>query len=207
MQCAFCKEAIDDDSCYCDLCGEEVKRCTACGKTGKGKICTACGNALIAAKGLPSPVDNVPVSASSSSIGTGTTAPKAPTDATATSAPRDLTAGGTVRASNDSISATPVLPELHLMNKNLSIDVLIKNNSIVGRTSGNYINIFGAYDQISGKHCRFSFDTSSSWCVTDLGSTNGTKLNNVPISPNDPKPLKDKMFLKIGNIEFYVQIR
>jgi len=52
MQCAFCKEVIDDDSFYCDMCGEEIKSCPACKKTGKGKVCTACGTPLVTLKSL-----------------------------------------------------------------------------------------------------------------------------------------------------------
>jgi pSer/pThr/pTyr-binding forkhead associated (FHA) protein len=121
-------------------------------------------------------------------------------------APNNPAHGSTVRASDDSISATSALPELRLMNKNVNIDIAIQNNTILGRETGNYKAIFGAYNQISSKHCSFSFDMGKGWCVTDLGSTNGTKLNNVSITQHIPTPLSDKMFLKIANIEFYVQI-
>jgi len=49
MQCSSCKEIIDDDSCYCDQCGEQIFVCTVCGRPGKGKRCILDGKEMIQA--------------------------------------------------------------------------------------------------------------------------------------------------------------
>lgn len=202
MQCAYCKETIDDDSYYCDLCGEEAKLCPGCLKTGKGKACTSCGTTLILAKDM-----STNASAGSSDAGTGSVAPDPPPVHVASSPLQDTPAGGTVRLDDCPPGASSAPPELRLMNKNLNIDLPIQNNSVLGRATGNYVSTFGSFNQVSSKHCSFSFDTVKGWCATDHGSTNGTKLNDAPLSPNTLQPLKDQMFLKIANIEFYVQIK
>jgi len=49
MQCPSCKEQIDDDSRYCDQCGEQILICSVCGRTGKGKRCIFDGKEMILA--------------------------------------------------------------------------------------------------------------------------------------------------------------
>jgi hypothetical protein len=52
MQCPSCKEAIDDDSRYCDQCGEQILVCSICGCPGKGKRCIFDGKELVLAAGV-----------------------------------------------------------------------------------------------------------------------------------------------------------
>jgi len=51
MQCPSCKETIDDDSRYCDQCGEQIMVCSVCGRSGKGKRCIFDGKELVPAAG------------------------------------------------------------------------------------------------------------------------------------------------------------
>lgn len=37
--------------------------------------------------------------------------------------------------------------------------------------------------------------------ITDLGSTNGTRINNVKIEPNNPKPIKHGDIITFGNVK------
>ncbi len=195
MQCAFCKEFIDDDSFYCDMCGEEIKTCPSCKKPGKGKVCTKCGKPLTTFKAK-----------SEQSV-----------EDIETSREKDpLLSAETVQESSNTIKSTYRLPEntpsnasrpqLRLLNKNINVDLNIDDNSIIGRTSGQYVTIFGVFDQVSGKHCRFNYDQAKGWTVTDLGSTNKTKYNNQEIFLNMPQHLSDQSYLKIANIEFFVRI-
>ena len=41
--CPICKEEIDDDSHYCDQCGQALFFCQQCGRVGVGRRCTYCG--------------------------------------------------------------------------------------------------------------------------------------------------------------------
>ena len=45
--CPNCKEEIDDDSWYCDQCGQRLSFCEHCGKVGLGRRCTSCGNVML----------------------------------------------------------------------------------------------------------------------------------------------------------------
>jgi len=96
--------------------------------------------------------------------------------------------------------------KLRLLNKNLGLDLEVDKNVLIGRTEGDFINAFGKYKQLSGKHLEIKFDSNSSWTVTDLDSTNGTKYNNTKLTPFQPQVLSDKSYLCIANLEFYVQI-
>lgn len=96
--------------------------------------------------------------------------------------------------------------ELHLINRTLGLDIKITKDVLIGRTTGDFVDIFGKYETVSGKHLQISFDPQRGWLATDLGSTNGTRYNNTPLIPNQPQPLKDKSYLQIANIEFYVEI-
>ena len=177
MKCPFCGFEIDDDSIFCDQCGKEIFICSKCGKPGKGKICTSCGNPLVSMKSktvvtphrkeIPSAVKSEGGKKVVGMIGAG---------------------------------------ELHLINKNLGVDLKIDKNVLIGRTEGDFINTFGKYKQVSGKHLEIKFDPNAGWTVTDLDSTNGAKYNNNKLTPFQPQVLSDKSFLCIANLEFYVQI-
>ena len=62
MQCPSCKETIDDDSRYCDQCGEQILICSVCGRPGKGKRCIFDGKELVPASGVASAAQPVPQS-------------------------------------------------------------------------------------------------------------------------------------------------
>jgi len=51
MQCPLCKETIDEDSRFCDQCGEQIMVCSVCGRPGKGKRCIFDGKELVPAAG------------------------------------------------------------------------------------------------------------------------------------------------------------
>ena len=55
MTCAHCTEAIDDDSCFCDQCGEAIKVCPECREPGAKKRCRFHGLELVLASSLRGP--------------------------------------------------------------------------------------------------------------------------------------------------------
>lgn len=59
MKCYNCKQQIDDDSLYCDQCGEQIFMCPDCRVPGKGsgKRCGQCGKPLVAASELSASAD------------------------------------------------------------------------------------------------------------------------------------------------------
>jgi pSer/pThr/pTyr-binding forkhead associated (FHA) protein len=166
--CPFCKCQIEDDSFFCDQCGQEILVCPKCNKPGKGKVCTQDGTPLITMRSKAG-ISSVPT-------------------------------GGLKSQSVSEIS------ELHLINKTLNLDIKIDRDVLIGRIEGDFKDIFSKYPQISGRHLQIKFDPEKGWLAIDLGSTNGTKYNNVNLIPYQAQPLTDKSFLQIANIEFYVQI-
>lgn len=179
MQCPFCKSDIDNDSFYCDQCGKEILICPKCNKPGKGKICTRDGTRLITMKSkITGTAAGIVVSAVVSS------------------------------ASAQNLGPTTVLDksELRLINKNLGLDIKIEKDVLLGRATGDFIDIFSKHPTVSSRHLQINFDLKKGWLVTDLGSTNGTKYNNMPLVPKQPQIISDNSYLIIANIEFYVQI-
>lgn len=195
MQCAFCKEIIDDDSFYCDVCGEEIKTCPGCKKPGKGKVCTSCGTPLITIK-----------SQAGLSVESGTNAGAQTPQITGSKAPAPTASVSGTQRLPDNESVISAVPQLRLLNKNINVDLKIDDNSVIGRTTGQYVATFGGFNQVSGKHCRFNYDPLKGWCVTDLGSTCKTTYKNQELIPNMPQPISDQTYLKIANIEFFVRV-
>ncbi len=60
--CPNCKEEIDDDSLYCDQCGQMLLFCETCGHVGIGKRCTNCGGFMGSSKSSNEEVKSIPLS-------------------------------------------------------------------------------------------------------------------------------------------------
>ncbi len=73
---------------------------------------------------------------------------------------------------------------------------LTNDEIVIGRGSDCDIQI--DRDSVSRKHARV-FRSENQWLVEDLGSTNGSYINDVPIQRS---PLKDGDFVKIGSAIF-----
>lgn len=182
MICPYCKIDIENDSYFCDQCGQEILICPHCNKVGKGKRCVHDGTTLVTAR------------------------TKAGMSAVLPDGKAIPDGAGAVPA----IEAQPIsgrAAELHLINKNLDLDLKIEGDEIIGRTAGTFTEAFSKFSQVSQRHCQIKFDEKRGWSVIDLGSTNGTKFNNVPLKSGQAQPLTDKSLLLIANIEFYIEIR
>jgi hypothetical protein len=200
MICCYCKCNIDDDSFHCDQCGKELSVCPNCGKTGKGKNCVEDGSKLFSPKQKLAntyqikiqPLNNLDLESQPISILSQSVTPNIHSE-----------------SSNDDFSN----PVLKISNYHLKIEIDIKNCDIVGRTKGNHASLFNQFSQISGQHAQFIFDKSKGWTFIDLGSTNGSAINNTPNWQNVPKlkphtieALSNNCFLLIANIEFQIKI-
>ena len=94
---------------------------------------------------------------------------------------------------------------IKLINRHLGIELQITNGDIVGRTSIKFSQTLSELKQISSKHVAFSC-AEENWTITDLGSTNGTKLNGKPLTPQQPEKIKQGDSLVLANVEFYVTV-
>lgn len=56
--------------------------------------------------------------------------------------------------------------------------------------------------KLSREHARLDISGHLA-CLFDLGSTNGTKINNVPIATDEPNPLKDGDIISFANVFDY----
>ena len=188
MECTYCKFEIDNDSIFCDQCGKGILFCQKCNKPGKGKRCTSCGNLLVSRKGASIIIKN------DKEITSDVTTPEV----------KSVHDGETVDKLHSSIAADK--NELHLINKNLGLDLKIDKDILIGRAEGDFVNVFSKYEQVSSKHLEIKFNSNIGWTIIDLDSTNRTKYNNKELKPFQPQVLSNKTYLNIANIEFYIEI-
>lgn len=193
MLCVYCNSDIENDSFHCDQCGKELFVCPACNRPGKGKNCIHDGTKLIS-----------PKQSSTAQIATNPT----------TSGITSFQSNSILKnPSHPTPSNTTQIPILRLFNAQLKIDIEIKNGDIIGRTEGNFNNIFSQYPQVSSKHAQFSFDNVNGWLIKDFGSTNGSAVSDnanwqstPKLKQNIPTELKNNSLLLIANIEFQIKI-
>lgn len=227
-KCPHCGADIEDDSIFCDQCGAQLNKCSKCGKFIKGKFCPACGAPALsrdaAGAGTPQPAAN-PVNPVNKPAAAGPAVqPQQPPQQPQTppqqqpqqqyqqpayqqpyqqqgyQVPRPTTnppAGGTSVAGGGGPAPS------RLSCRALGIILPLQPGAVIGRTNGNYIAQLSALNFISGTHARLDFN-GVSWTLTDLNSTNGTMVNNVPCAPALP--------IKIGDVvriartyDFYVE--
>ena len=60
---------------------------------------------------------------------------------------------------------------------------------------------------ISGHHCSLSLMEDGSYTLKDEGSTNGTRLNNQKLEPEQPMVLKDSDLIQVGNVEILFECK
>ena len=75
----------------------------------------------------------------------------------------------------------------------------------LGRTAGNDVILPDTDKRVSGKHARLE-RRDGTWMVTDLGSTNGTYLNDKKIEAKKPHGLKNGDRMSLGLFQIRVQI-
>lgn len=217
IKCPKCQAEIEDDSLYCDQCGVELFVCPSCGTLGKGKRCTRCGQPLVAKKDTKSsPVTtSIPSSAPIPSSPMSTTDVQKVFDDVLTPSPIQTavstqpvapapSASATVRPGATPQPATPdPTPPGHLVCQNPPLRLLV-TDVLIGRREGGYAGVFAVHGMVSGRHATLNQAPNGEWQVTDLGSTNGTRLNGTPLQPNVPAVIHVGDTLSIANLDFQV---
>ena len=110
--CPTCKEEIDDDSRYCDQCGQALLYCNQCGRVGVGRRCTYCGGLMV----VPGKEAQQAQMESVASVGYATY--------------------GSIRPDDSRSGAQGGMPVLTLANDSLNIRIVAMNGAIIGRRSG-----------------------------------------------------------------------
>ncbi|GHS85821.1 hypothetical protein FACS1894201_05970 [Bacteroidia bacterium] len=216
VKCPFCGKEIEDNSFYCDQCGEMLKLCPTHGFK-KGKICSDCGSKLVDAKDAgnntaPSaqPVTQQPIQQPAPKPTQQSTQPPAPQP---TTTPQS-TIGGVppvyqpdVQASTVEKTVRPniVVAPKCLVSQQLNARLDITENAVIGRKTGNFVSVFGSQGYVSGTHARLQKNTDGSWEIVDLDSSNGTFLNGIKIAPNQPAKFKIGDVISFYDLKFTVE--
>lgn len=185
--CPSCKEEIDDDSHFCDQCGQELVYCSNCERVGMGRRCTHCGGLMVSYEELMEmrrSANKQPVSLSSPQI----------TNVTS------------LRGDVQPVPQNNGIPTLTLYNPNLDIRITGINGAIIGRRQGPYQNLFEGNMYISGAHAQLIYKSDSGWCIIDKNSSNGTKLNQRDLQPDIPMSIKTGDIVTLANINLQVSI-
>ena len=190
--CPTCKEEIDNDSHYCDQCGQALLFCNQCGNVGVGRRCTRCGGLMVSPDGQQSQAH----SGLSESL-------KANVSAITASA---ITGGVAAPLVHQRSSASGV-PVLTLANDSLNIRIVGINGAVIGRRKGPYTQFFEQHAYVSGVHAQLKYKADSGWMISDKHSSNGTKVNQRPLQPDVDMALNNGDILTIANINLQVMVR
>jgi len=187
MQCPLCKETVDDDSCYCDQCGEQIMVCSVCGRPGKGKRCIFDGKELVPVTGNTPATQSLPQSG-------GVSAPTVQTHGMQPIPQSGSAGSGVSLASGDKVK---LASQVH------GIMIEARDGDIIGRKNGAFTSVFSRFNFISGTHCKI-VKTAAGWHIQDMGSTNGTICNGMKLVPNTLYPLISGNTIKIADVELIV---
>lgn len=189
--CPNCKEEIEDDSRYCDQCGQELSFCEKCGRVGIGRRCTSCGGLMIAADEYHRRMD------------TG--------QSVSSSGPSGYSYGDYMHTTNNASrpAAAPSpqqTPQLMLYNDSLNIRIVGINGAVIGRRQGPYVQFFQQNMYVSGVHAQLSYRPGMGWSIADRHSSNGTKLNGHIIQPDVDMSIKTGDTITIANVNLQVNV-
>lgn len=190
--CPTCREEIDNDSHYCDQCGQALLFCDRCGSVGIGRRCTKCGGLMVApvASGVQGASNQSRLSESLKvAMDSGTTGAGSMMNMVE---PRQNTGG---------------VPVLTLANDSLNIRIVGINGAIIGRRNGPYTQFFLQCPYVSGTHAQLKYNAATGWCISDRHSSNGTKLNQRPIQPDVEMSLNNGDTLTLANVNLQVIVR
>ena len=176
----MCKKEIPDDSVFCDQCGCQLRECPDCHAILHTPFCSKCGTPTVERKWME---------------------PATPTEKNhAESSVVDM-ANNTENTPRTLIIAKT--PTLKLQHDDLILD--IKSGDVLGRTTGAHAGVLADCKVISSRHTEICLNDNK-FFITDLGSTNGTYLNNQKLEPNSEYEIHDGDIVTLANISFTAHI-
>lgn len=191
--CPNCKEEIEEESHYCDQCGQELVYCSSCGRVGMGRRCTYCGGLMTDADSLhkQQQQQRQQVSDPASVVSAFTHATQASVRMDGAVPPVPVQSG---------------IPTLTLYNPSLEIRMTGINGAVIGRRQGPYQQYFTGNMYVSGVHAQLIYKPDTGWCIIDKHSSNGTKLNQRAMLPDIPMSLKSGDIVTLANINLQVSV-
>ncbi len=187
--CPSCREEIEEDSHYCDQCGQELVYCCNCGRVGMGRRCTQCGGLMIS---VDEHIKQRQTSRSQTSMADAVLSLRQETS-------RRAPEGSQMPVQNG-------IPTLTLYNPTLDIRMVGVNGAVIGRRQGPYQQLFDGNMYISGIHAQLIYKPDTGWNIIDKHSSNGTKLNQRELLPDIPMSLKSGDIVTLANINLQVSI-
>ena len=187
--CPNCKEEIDDDSHYCDQCGQALLYCNRCGRVGIGRRCTSCGGLMVTPDEYQHQVSEQTAFSSSIVTSTGFMSPS-----------------GNYIPPGQSPAGANGIPMLTLYNNSLNLRIQGINGAVIGRRQGPYAQIFAQHMYVSGVHAQLRYKSGVGWSIVDKHSSNGTKVNQHSLQPDVEMTLKNGDIVTIANVNLQVSI-
>ena len=192
--CPNCREEIEEESHFCDQCGQELVYCSSCGRVGMGRRCTHCGSLMVSADEIIQKRQEsrrTSISYTSNSL--------------VNSIVQDLNQSQRKPEGHD-MPVMSGIPTLTLYNPTLDIRMVGVNGAVIGRKQGPYQQLFVNNMYISGLHAQLIYKPDAGWCIIDKHSSNGTKLNQRDMLPDVPMSLKSGDIVTLANINLQVSI-
>lgn len=192
--CPSCREEIEENSHYCDQCGQELVYCSSCGRVGMGRRCTQCGGLMVSAEEVQK-------------------LQQASRQISVSMRPRDLAVSfindlqqSQRKPEGHDMPVMSGIPTLTLYNPTLDIRMVGVNGAVIGRRQGPYQSLFVDNMYISGLHAQLIYKPDAGWCIIDKHSSNGTKLNQRVLLPDVPMSLKSGDIVTLANVNLQVSI-
>ena len=189
--CPSCKEEIDDDSHFCDQCGQALAYCERCGRVGIGRRCTSCGGLMLSPEDYKKRKESESASQSAGFVSQGFV-PRTNVNGMDNTLPNGVMRG---------------IPQLMLYNDSLGIRLMGINGAMIGRKQGPYVQQLGQQMYVSGAHAQLKYNGTTGWSITDKHSSNGTKLNDHQLQPDVEMSLKNGDILCLANVVLKVSIK
>lgn len=176
LECPACGAMTPDDSKYCDQCGAELLECVNCGALGTDDFCSECGKPMV-----------------SRGNSKGKTVPEDP--------PKQEEPKENEIDVNTTIGK--VKKSLILKARSGNFILRPEHEAIIGRSNSPYEHLLSDCNLISRKHGKF-VKQGRDWFIVDLGSTNGTLVNDVELEPGTPMKFQAGDVVDIGTYIFDV---
>jgi len=180
-----CFAEIEEDSIYCDQCGTKLYICPKCKNLTITNFCTKDGTKAIGLEDF----NNIAYKSSLKN--------------------QDFqkTIVVTYENVNNNLNGIKAIEDkLLLICPSNNIELVINSGDILGKNYDQFKYSLKDFIYISGKHALFK-KSNNGWFVTDLGSTNGTFVNNVKLKENIPTLIKNDDEIKIADQKFKIVIK
>jgi hypothetical protein len=120
---------------------------------------------------------------------------------------QELVAAMATKADRRPLQATDRIL-LHIVGNDVGVPLFGQQEYILGRAEKGQavipdidLNRFGAHDKgVSRLHCHLRFESGMLFLM-DLGSANGTFVNELRVMPDRPAPLSNGDLIRLGNLQ------